>query len=205
LLARARARRPAWYEGGVAEIGAGDALLVVDVQNDFCPGGALPVPDGDAVVPALNRWIERTTRAGAPVFASRDWHPSGHASFRERGGPWPPHCVQGTRGAELRADLALPAGAVVVSKGASAERDAYSAFEGTDLAAQLRASGVRRLFVGGLALDYCVRASALDALEQGLEVVLLVRATRPVDAQPGDGARALAELRAAGALLDDSP
>jgi nicotinamidase/pyrazinamidase len=197
----AQARRPAWYEDLVAEIGAGDALLVVDVQNDFCPGGALAVAEGDRVVPVLNCWIERAARAGAPVFASRDWHPPGHVSFAERGGPWPPHCVQGTPGAELHRELRLPAGAVLVSKGTSAERDAYSAFEGTDLALRLRAAGVRRLFVGGLALDYCVRASALDALSYGLEVV---PATRPVDVRPGDGERALTELHAAGVFLEDS-
>ncbi len=188
----------------MAELGAGDTLLVVDVQNDFCPGGALPVAEGDRVVPVLNRWIERAVRARIPVFASRDWHPRGHVSFAERGGPWPPHCVQGTAGAELHRDLALPPGAVLVSKGTSLDRDAYSAFEGTDLAERLRAAGVRRVFVGGLALDYCVRASALDALKHGLDVVLLVQATRPVEVSPGDGERALAELRAAGARIEDS-
>jgi nicotinamidase/pyrazinamidase len=188
----------------MAELGAEQALLVVDVQIDFCPGGALPVAEGDRVVPVLNRWIERAARARAPVFASRDWHPRGHVSFAERGGPWPPHCVQWTPGAALHPDLALPSGAIVVSKGTSLDRDAYSAFEGTDLAARLRAAGVQRVFVGGLALDYCVRASALDARKQGFEVVLLLQATRAVEVTPGDGARALAELRDAGAQVEDS-
>lgn len=180
----------------------GDALLIVDVQNDFCPGGALAVPAGDAVVPVLNAWIAAAT--GAPVFASRDWHPANHISFRARGGPWPPHCVVNTHGAALHPNLHLPEQVTIISKATTPDRDAYSAFDGTDLGARVTAAGVRRLWVSGLATDYCVRASVLDALQlPGLDVRVIVAAVRPVDAHPGDGARALAEMQAAGALLED--
>ena len=140
-----------------------DALLIVDVQNDFCAGGALAVPDGDAVAPVLNDWIAAAQAAGAPVFASRDWHPADHISFQAQGGPWPPHCVQGTSGAAFHPGLRLPADVGVVSKGTEPDVEGYSAFERTDFAERLRAAGVRRLWVGGLARDYCVRASVLDA------------------------------------------
>ncbi|MBI2964037.1 MAG: bifunctional nicotinamidase/pyrazinamidase [Deltaproteobacteria bacterium] len=181
----------------------GDALLIVDVQNDFCAGGSLAVPEGDAVVPVANRWIAAARRAGVPVYASRDWHPAGHASFRQRGGPWPPHCVQHTRGAEFHPALELPPGAPIIGKGADPDRDGYSAFDRTDLAARLRAQGVRRLWVGGLALDYCIRATVLDALGEGFAVHLIRAATRAVEAHPGDGDRALAEMRAAGAVIEE--
>lgn len=177
------------------------ALLIVDVQNDFCPGGALPVPEGDQVVAVLNRYMERLD---APVFASRDWHPAETSHFKERGGPWPPHCVRDTAGAAFHPQLKLPADAVVVTKGTDPTDDGYSAFEGVDqngmaLGAALEQRGVRRLFVGGLATEYCVRASVLDALKQGLDVVLLTDAIRGIDVKPGDMTRALAEMQAAGA------
>lgn len=177
------------------------ALLIVDVQNDFCPGGALAVPEGDEVVPVLNRYIERL---GAPVFASRDWHPTETRHFRERGGPWPPHCVRETAGAAFHPRLKLPADAVVVTKGTDPTDDGYSAFEGVDrsgvpLGVALGEKGVQKLFVGGLATEYCVRASVLDALKQGFDVVLLTDAIRGIDVKPGDTARALAEMRDAGA------
>ena len=181
----------------------GDALLVVDVQNDFCPGGALAVPDGDAVINVLNDWIQAAVAASVPIYASRDWHPEDHVSFAERGGPWPRHCVQDTDGAAFHADLNLPAGTVILTKADRPDQDAYSAFEGTGFAERLRADRVHRLWVGGLALDYCVRASVLDALAgDGLEAHLILAATRPVDVQAGDGARAIAEMEAAGAHIE---
>jgi len=183
-------------------LGAGDALLIIDVQNDFCAGGSLAVPDGDAVVPVLNGWIARAQRAGIPIIISRDWHPAGHVSFLERGGPWPPHCVQGTPGAEFRPALEFPAGTLIVNKGEDPDRDNYSDFSETGLAERLRREGVRRLWVGGLALDYCVRATVLDAIREGFEVHLIRAATRAVDVTPGDGNRALAEVRAAGAIIE---
>ncbi len=178
----------------------GDALLLVDVQNDFCPGGALAVPEGDAVVPVLNRWIEAATEGGVPVVATRDWHPPDHVSFEAQGGPWPPHCVQGTEGAAFHPDLALPDDAVVVSKATAPEAEAYSGFEGTGLADILRALGVRRVFVGGLATDYCVKATVLDALREGFEVRLVEGGHRGIAADTSEAA--LDAMTGAGAVVE---
>jgi nicotinamidase/pyrazinamidase len=183
-----------------------DALVVVDLQNDFCPDGALAVRDGHAIVPVVNRYVERFRAAGAPVFLTRDWHPAVTRHFQAYGGVWPPHCVQGTSGARFHPGLAAPAGAVVVSKGMDPSADAYSAFQAEDdsgrlLGDALAARGVRRIYVVGLATDYCVRATALDALREGLEVVVLTDAIGAVDLEPGDGARAIGEMRDAGARM----
>ena len=178
----------------------GDALLVIDVQNDFCPGGALPIEEGDRVVPVLNRWLRAARERGIPVYATRDWHPRGHLSFAEAGGRWPAHCLQDTEGAAFHADLELPADVVLVTKGVRFDLDQYSAFNETGLEERLRGDGVRRLWVGGLALDVCVRATVLDALRAGLEVRVLVDATRPVAAEEGRGA--LGEMESAGAFLE---
>ena len=179
----------------------GDALIVVDAQNDFCPGGALPIEEGDAVVPVLNRWIKRASKAGVPVFASCDWHPPEHLSFKPQGGEWPVHCVQGTAGAAFHPDLELPADAKLVRKGASPDRDQYSALDGTGLAEELRRRGVKRVWIGGLAEDVCVRATALDAVRQGFETHLIQSATRPVTAEGGKAARS--EMREAGVAIGD--
>lgn len=181
-----------------------DALLLVDVQNDFCPGGALAVPDGDRIVPIANWYARLFERRGLPVFASRDWHPAETKHFQAGGGPWPPHCVQGTKGAELHAMLSLPDDAVIVSKGMDPEQDSYSAFqaetpEGRALGEELKARGVERLFVGGLATDYCVQASVLDALKLGLQVFLLEDAVRGIELHPGDVHRAVEEMEEHGA------
>jgi nicotinamidase/pyrazinamidase len=181
-----------------------DALVIVDVQNDFCPDGALAVPAGHEVVAPLNTYAERFAAAGAAVFATRDWHPERTSHFVEHGGVWPSHCVQGTPGAQFHPALRLPPGAIVVSKGMDPEEDAYSSFHATDHQARpfaelLKARGIRRIFVGGLATDYCVRATALDAIGQGLEVVVLEDAVGAVNLAPGDGGRAIDEMRAAGA------
>jgi nicotinamidase/pyrazinamidase len=181
--------------------GTEDALIVIDVQNDFLPGGALAVAHGDEVLPPLNDAIRAFTLAARPIFASRDWHPADHCSFKARGGPWPPHCVAGTPGAEFAHALALPASAIVVSKATTADADAYSAFGGTDLAAQLRRRSVSRVVVGGLATDYCVLNTVLDARAEGFEVLLLADAVRAVEVTPGDGERALARMERAGARL----
>jgi nicotinamidase/pyrazinamidase len=183
-----------------------DALVVVDVQNDFCPGGALAVPDGDAVVPLLNRYAERFAARGGYVVASRDWHPARTTHFAAYGGVWPPHCVQGTAGARLHSGLVLPPSTGIVSKGMDPDEDAYSCFQarsedGAGFASLLAERAIRRVFVGGLATDYCVKATALDARRAGLDVVILEDAVRAVDVKPGDGARAVAELVAAGATL----
>lgn len=175
----------------------GDALIVVDVQIDFCPGGALPIANGDRVVPVLNQWLKAAGSLGIPVYASRDWHPRRHPSFAEFGGTWPVHCVQDTRGAAFHPDLELPAPAVVVTKGVRFDRDQYSAFDETGLAAELQRSGVTRVYVGGLAQDVCVRATVLDACRLGLNVIVIADATLPVTRDGGDAAAA--EMRDAGA------
>ena len=177
----------------------GDVLLVTDIQNDFLPGGSLAVAGGDEVVPVLNRYIDAFVAQGLPVYATRDWHPQGHCSFHEQGGPWPEHCVAGSPGAAFAATLALPPGTMVISKATSRDREAYSSFQGTDLDDRLRAAGIRRLFIGGLATDYCVLNSVRDARRLGYEVFLLTDAIRAVEVQPGDGLRAEAEMAGLGA------
>ena len=181
-----------------------DALVIVDVQNDFCPGGALAVAEGDRVVPVLNRYIEKFKKAHLPIFATRDWHPGKTSHFNTCGGIWPPHCVQGSPGADFHPDLALPDEIVVVSKGMGHDEDSYSGFQGTDasgvrLADLLRQRGAERLFVGGLATDYCVKHTVLDGLKEGFKVVLLEDAIGGVDIRPGDSDRAIAEMIQAGA------
>lgn len=171
---------------------AGDALLIVDVQNDFLPGGSLAVPHGDEVVPVLNRYLH--IFAALPVYATRDWHPERHCSFKPQGGPWPSHCVAGTRGAEFAAALQLPPSAVIISKATTVEHDAYSGFQDTDLDSLLHSTNIRRLFIGGLATDYCVLNTVRDAIGLGYKVLLLTDAIRAVDVQPGDGLRAEQEM-----------
>jgi nicotinamidase/pyrazinamidase len=191
---------------------AKDALIVVDVQNDFCPGGALAVPSGDRVVPVLNRYIEKFKNAERPVYATRDWHPEKTGHFTAFGGKWPPHCIQRTQGAEFHAELRLPEDAVIISKGTRPDEDSYSGFDGVDsqgtgLVDLLRRQGVNRLFVGGLATDYCVKHTVLDGLAEGFEVIFLEDGSRGVDLQPGDSERAVQEMTRAGAKLagaDDS-
>jgi nicotinamidase/pyrazinamidase len=182
-----------------------DALVVVDVQNDFCPGGALAVAEGDQVVPILNRYIEQFTKSALPVFATRDWHPAETTHFNTGGGVWPPHCIHGTNGAEFHPDLAL-ANASVLSKGISRASDDYSGFqavnaEGAGLAVLLRGLEVTRIFVGGLATDYCVKHTVLDALKEGFQVVVLMDSIRGVNLKPGDSQRAVEEMRRAGAKI----
>ncbi|MCG5514821.1 MULTISPECIES: isochorismatase family protein [unclassified Ectothiorhodospira] len=177
----------------------GDALIIVDVQNDFCAGGQLALNDADAVVPVLNRWIAHARFLELPIFASRDWHPTGHLSFEERGGPWPPHCVQDTRGAAFHPDLELPADTIKVTKGVRFDQDQNSAFDQTGLAEELRHRCIQRLWLGGLAQDVCVAATALDARQTGFQVFLIQEATRPVTAQGGE--EAMAKMRDAGVKI----
>lgn len=167
----------------------GDALLIVDVQKDFCSGGALPIDDGDKVVPILNRWIAAAVTKGLPIYASRDWHPVGHISFQERGGFWPPHCIQDSDGACFHPNLKLPDSAIVVTKGTRFDRDQNSAFDETGLAEELRKKGIQHLLVGGLAEDVCVLATVVDACREGFEVTLISDGTRPVTLQGGEKAR----------------
>lgn len=176
------------------KVGRGDALIIVDVQVDFCPGGALPVPEGDKIVPVLNEYIRKFRAAGALIVATRDWHPPNHISFKSQGGPWPPHCIQGTRGAEFHPDLRLPEDALIISKATDPLKEAYSGFEGTGLADRLREAGVKRVFVGGLATEYCVKDTILDAVRHGFETFLLEDAVRGIDVKPGDVERAIKEM-----------
>jgi nicotinamidase/pyrazinamidase len=174
------------------------ALVVVDIQNDFCPGGALAVKDGDKVIPVLNMYIEKFRRADAPIIYTRDWHPADHSSFKEHGGPWPPHCIKNTQGAKFRQDLSKPKLDEIVSK-ADRKDEAYSFFQGTELAGKLRQRGIRRLLVGGLATDYCVKETVLDGLKYGFEVYHLDDASRGVNVKPDDSEHALAEMTSKGA------
>ncbi len=175
-----------------------EALLIVDPQLDFMPGGALPVPEGDKIVPVVNKYIERFREAGRPIFVSRDWHPEVTKHFQQYGGVWPPHCIQGSRGAEFHPDLKLD-GAIVISKGMDPERDSYSAFDGfeadgTPLEEGLRRRGVDHLYIGGLATDYCVRWTVLEALKGGFKVTVLLDAIRGVNLKPHDSEEAIEEM-----------
>lgn len=180
------------------EIDKHTALVVVDVQNDFCPGGALEVREGDKVVPILNKYIEKFRKAGAHIIFTRDWHPPDHSSFKAQGGPWPPHCIQNTEGAKFHPNLTKPREDEIISK-ANKKDEAYSFFQGTDLALSLHQRGIKRLLVGGLATDYCVKETVLDGLKNGFEVYHLDDASRGVNVKPEDSERALKEMVTKGA------
>lgn len=175
------------------------ALLIVDVQNDFCPGGALAVPEGNTIVPNLNKYIKIFSQKNLPVFASRDWHPKKTRHFKKFGGIWPVHCVQNTKGAQFHPGLKLPKETIVLSKGMDPQKDAYSAFQaldanGMDFSALLKYLGIQALYVGGLATDYCVKSSALDATKFGFKVRLLTDAIKGVDLKPKDSEEAIKEM-----------
>src|SRR5947209_14627060 len=177
------------------------ALIVVDVQNDFCPGGSLAVAHGDEVVAPLNKLMKKFLDRGEPVFKTRDWHPAKTKHFAAYGGTWPVHCVQGTRGAEFHPDLTDDPRITIISKGVDESADGYSGFDGTNLADLLREEGVKEVWVGGLATDYCVKHTVLDALKEGFEVKALADAMRAVNVNPEDGAKAIEERREAGAEM----
>ncbi len=182
-------------------LGERDALIVVDVQRDFMPGGALEVPEGDKVVEPLNRYIEKFSSLGLPVFFTRDYHPKEHISFKGYGGVWPPHCVQNTEGAEFHPDLKIPQdNKFIISKGTSKDFDAYSGFQGTNLDQLLKERGIRRVFVGGVATDYCVKNTVLGALNLGYFAFLLLDAIKGVDVKEGDSQRAIEEMLCKGAV-----
>ncbi len=178
-----------------------DALIIVDVQNDFCPGGSLAVPEGDQVIPPINALLRK---AQCLVIATRDWHPDDHCSFKEKGGTWPVHCVKGTKGAEFHPDLEISRIGEIISKGTDPEKEAYSGFEGTDLVGLLRRKGINRVFISGLATEYCVKATALDALKEGFQVVVLEDAIRGVEVKGGDIEKAIAEMKASGIVFTTS-
>jgi len=178
-----------------------DALIVVDVQKDFMPGGALPVPEGDKVVQPLNKYIELFSERGLPVFFTRDWHPENHISFKGHGGVWPSHCVQDTEGAQFHPDLIIPSdNKFIISKGTSRDFDAYSGFQGTILDSLLKERGIKRIFVGGVATDYCVKNTVLGGINLGYFAFLLLDAIKGVDVKPGDSEKAIEEMLSAGAV-----
>lgn len=191
------------------------ALLIVDVQNDFCPGGSLPVPDGDKVIEPLNIMIERANKERWPVLAARDWHPRNSRHFAEFGGQWPVHCVQETEGAKFHSELKLPEYALIFSKGlaakgTSSQVDGYSAFNGFDcfslsLLQILRFKEVELLYVAGLATDYCVKATVLDARALSFKTQVLINCCRGVEINEGDSRRAVMEMMRAGAEISFEP
>ena len=174
------------------------------MQRDFCPGGSLAVKGGDDVIPGINGVIGAFEKAALPIIFTRDWHPPDHISFTSKGGIWPPHCVQGTSGAEFHPSLEIPRGAVVISKGDDPHAEAYSGFEGTDLEARLRELKVDEIFLCGLTTDYCVKESTLDALHAGFSVNVVQDCIRAVNVEPEDGDRAISAMRRAGASLTTS-
>ena len=178
-----------------------DALIIVDVQIDFCPGGSLPVAGGDQVARVMSGVAARFKVAGGRVYATQDWHPMGHSSFLDQGGPWPPHCVQGTMGALFHAELKLPIGTTIIRKGVNPEVDAYSGFLDSLLEESLKHNRVKRVFVGGLATDYCVLNTVLDALRLKFDAYVLSDAVAPADVKPGDGEAALEQMQKAGAKI----
>lgn len=187
------------HPGTKIEPSQGDALIIVDVQYDFLPGGALAVPESDQILPVLNKYIEIFEKRGLPIYMTRDWHPVNHCSFKEYGGPWPSHCVVDTRGAAFAEDLKFSSPTIVISKATTPERECYSDFGTTNFEASLRANGIGRLFVGGLATDYCVLNTVKDALGLGFTTFLLRDAIRGVNVQPDDSRKAEQEMIRLGA------
>ena len=181
-------------------VGAGDALLIADIQYDFLPGGALGVVGGDEIIPVLLRYIKHFESRGLLTIATRDWHPPDHCSFQERGGIWPVHCVAGSSGAEPPVGFLLPPNTLIIHKGTASDKEVYSAFENTMLDTELRLRTVRRIFVGGLATDYCVLNTVKDALRLGYAAVLLVDGIRAVNVRPNDGRAAEEEMIRLGAI-----
>jgi len=178
------------------------AFILVDIQNDFCPGGALAVPGGDTIIPVVNR-LSPLFRS---IIATMDWHPADHCSFKDQGGRWPPHCIQNTRGASLHPAVDVSRISRYVRKATSRDRDEYSEFGGVDeqnrsLDEILKEAGIATLYVAGLATDYCVRATVLDGLRLGYVVYAITDAMRPVEVNAGDGDRTLREMTEAGARL----
>ncbi len=189
---------------GHVSVGAKQALIVVDIQRDFCPGGALPVTGGDKIIPAVNELVRAFVKAGLPVFFTRDWHPRNHASFKAYGGPWPPHCIQNTQGASFHPSLAIPREAGVIDKGTLQAEDAYSGFQGTDMAHKLRDLHVKQIYVAGLATDYCVKNTVLDGAAKGFETYVVTDCVKGVNIKRTDSATALSAMLSRGAIQTTS-
>jgi len=191
-------------QGKPVHLQKGDALSVTDMQNAFLPGGALGVPDGDKIIHYVNHAVALFKKNNLPIFFTRDWHPPDHCSFKGQGGPWPPHCIQNTSGADFSSELNIPEGSTIISKGFKKNSEQYSTLGGRDADGNtesilMKKLGIRRIFIAGLATDYCVLNSVKDALAEGYEVYVLTDAIRAVDVNPGDGERAIEEMRQAGA------
>jgi nicotinamidase/pyrazinamidase len=183
----------------------GDALLIIDAQNDFFPGGALPVAEGDSIISIINAWIEAAAQENVMIFASRDWHPINHCSFKEQGGPWPIHCVQDSNGAKIHSEIKLPEDCILIDTAADPQKEAYSAFQGFTQKGQplndtMKAKGIQRLWLTGLAQDFCVCESALEGRKNGYEVHLLIKGTKPIHEETGEDA--LQRMRAAGVIIE---
>ncbi len=185
-------------------MGMKTALIIVDVQKDFCPGGALAVEEGDRVVEPANRLIHLFDEQALPLYFTRDWHPANHCSFAANGGPWPPHCVAGTPGAQFHDELLVPESATIISKATAVDRDAYSGFEGTGLEQQLKAKGIESVIVAGLTTDYCVKNTALDAHRLGFDVLVAIDAVRAVNMKPDDGRCAIRHMQVRGVEFDET-
>lgn len=177
-----------------------DALIIVDVQNCFCPGGELPIKEGDRIIPVFNKYIKKFNRAGAKIFATRDWHPINHESFKAYGGIWPPHCVQNSEGAKFHPYLKLPSDTIVISTGFEPSIVGYSGFDHTDLEGRLKKDNISRVFIGGLATDYCVKHTVLDSLEKGFKTILLIDSAAGIDLEPGDIDKAVEQMLSKGAV-----
>lgn len=180
------------------------ALIIVDVQKDFCPRGRLAVKDGDEIIPKINKVTRDFLSADLPIFFTRDWHPPNHCSFVENGGMWPRHCVQYTKGAMFHERLFVPPTAIIISKGTEPDKEAYSGFEGTELEKELKNLKVNTLVVTGLATDYCVKNTVIDALSLGFKVILLEDCTKGVNLRPDDSEMAIKVMKEKGALITSS-
>jgi nicotinamidase/pyrazinamidase len=185
---------------GIVNIADNDALVVVDLQNDFLPGGSLAVLGGDEIIPVINQYIGLFHAKGLPIFTTQDWHPADHCSFKAEGGIWPVHCVADTHGSLFPEGLKLPDSTVSILKAVDKTKEAYSGFGGSDLNKRLKSANVKRLFIGGLTTDYCVLNTVKDALQNGFEVFFLIDAIRAVNVAPDDGKRAIDEMLALGAV-----
>lgn len=188
----------------VPKPGEQSVLLLVHLQNDFCRNGTVPVPEGDHVIPVANAWIRFFAGRGYGVVATRDWHPPNHCSFQERGGPWPPHCVQGSLGSQLHPDLRIPPGTLIVSCATNPNEEAHSGFDGTSLEDRLEDLDADTVYVIGFATDYCVKRTVLDARRLGFRVVVVQDGIRGFDVRPGDAQRAVQAMHAAGATIASS-
>ena len=182
-------------------LGNQDVLIITDIQNDFLPGGALPIRDGDLVIPVLNEYAKIFRKNNAKIIASRDWHPPNHMSFISQGGPWPRHCIRDTQGAQFSPELKLPVDTEIISKATDPKKEAYSVFDGTGLNEKLKTEDVNRVFIGGLATDYCIVNSVLDARQMNFDVIVLADAIRGINVNPGDIDKAIKTMIDGGAIM----